>query len=414
MLTMSSMDSQYLDPAITTFAMNHPSSSSAIFNRNEGHNFADFLSHVETIDAFALTANEWAGFNGAPTAQNIGGVGPSPHEFKYVPGRGHGHIQPTHTHTHTNNPSPSNQLEHATRSLMSLTLPVTVEHPGYQHQHTPTPTSLTFSSPPTPIVPAYPAVATARAWRPYESSSTTQTQIDPSLIGQGEPPTSLRPTSTSSSADVTNSSTNGTITDNAIAATSGRSSTRKRPAPTPLAGSTHPNKRPRSQSHSQPSPPTSGNGNSNSNSKPPLLTPAQKKANHIASEQKRRAKIRRGYDALCEVVPSLKAAIAAEQEAATSGSGGWSSATTPGIDGKKGRKTRSGKAAAEEVPTKDGSRAGPKSESVVLSQSAYAFSRILFVIADMLTYLFILLYLLRQQSSTLRTFWHVKMSYSRD
>jgi hypothetical protein len=363
MLTMSSMDPQYLDPAITTtFAMN-PSSSSAIFNRNEGHNFADFLSHVETIDAFALTANEWAGFNGASTAQNIGGVGPSPHEFKYVPGRGHN--QPTHT----SNPSPGSQLEHATRSLMSLTLPVTVEHPGYQN----TPTSLTFSSSPTPIVPAYPAVATARAWRPYESSSTTQ--IDPSLIDHGEPSTSLKPTSTSSSTAVTKPSTNGTITDNVTGATSGRSSTRKRPAPTPLAGSTHPNKRPRSQSHSQPSPPVSANGNSNPSSKPPLLTPAQKKANHIASEQKRRAKIRRGYDALCEVVPSLKAAIAAEQEAATSGSGGWNTATASGTDGKKGRKTRSGKAAEEVLtPTKDGSRAGPKSESVVLSQSAYAFS----------------------------------------
>jgi hypothetical protein len=115
----------------------------------------------------------------------------------------------------------------------------------------------------------------------------------------------------------------------------------------------------------------SGNGNNNSSSKPPLLTPAQKKANHIASEQKRRAKIRRGYDALCEVVPSLKAAITAEQEAAASGSGGWNNATGSGTD-KKGRKTRSGKAVEEILtPAKDGSRAGPKSESVVLSQSAY-------------------------------------------
>ena len=366
MLTMSSLDPQYLDPAIATPAMNHPSSSSTIFNRNEGHSFADFLSHVEAIDAFALTANEWASFNGAPTAQNIGGVGPTPDEFKYTTGRGHNQHMQLNVQRHANNPSPSSQLEHATRSLMSLTLPVAAEHAGYQH----TPTSLTFSSPATPIVPAYPAVATARAWRPYESSSTAQ--IDPSLIGQGEPSTSLRSTSTSSSA-VTKALANGTTSS---ATTNGGSSSRKRPAPTPLAGTAHPNKRPRSQSQSQPSPPTSGNGNSNSSSKPPLLTPAQKKANHIASEQKRRAKIRRGYDALCEVVPSLKAAIAAEQEAVASGSGGWNSAPGSGTDGKRGRKTRSGKA-AEEVPAsaKDGSRAGPKSESVVLSQSAYAFSR---------------------------------------
>jgi len=367
MLTMSSLDSQFLDPAISvsavSAAMNH-SSSSAIFNRNEGHNFADFLSHVETIDAFALTANEWAGFNGAPIAQNIGGVGPTPEEFKYATARGHNQQPQLNVQRHANNPSAGNELEHATRSLMSLTLPVTLEHTAYQH----TPTSLTFSSPATPIVPvpAYPAVATARAWRPYESSPTTQ--IDPSLIGQGEPSTSLRSTSASSSSAMTKFM----ITNNATTTTTSLS--RKRPAPTPLAGSAHPNKRPRSQSQAQPSPPTSGNANTTtSGSKPPLLTPAQKKANHIASEQKRRAKIRRGYDALCEVVPSLKAAITAEQEAAASGSGGWNNATGSGPDGKKGRKTRSAKAPEEvPAPAKDATRAGPKSESVVLSQSAYA------------------------------------------
>jgi len=117
-------------------------------------------------------------------------------------------------------------------------------------------------------------------------------------------------------------------------------------------------------------PPRNGNGNSTTGTKPPLLTPAQKKANHIASEQKRRAKIRRGYDALCEVVPSLRAAITAEQEAATSNSGAWNNASGSGTEGKKGKKTRSGKAAEEaSTAAKDGSRAGPKSESIVLSQT---------------------------------------------
>jgi hypothetical protein len=343
---------------MTTSGINH-SSSPAIFNRNEGHNFADFLSHVETIDAFALTPNEWAGFNGATTAQNIGGVGPD--EFKYATGRGHNQHTQRNVQRHANTPrvGVGSELEHATRTLMSLTLPVTVEQGGHQQ----TPTSLTFSSPATPIIPAYPAVANARAWRPYESSSTTQIDIDPSLIDQGRSSNSLKSISLSSShpVPVTKSPTNGT----------NGSSTRKRPAPTPLTGSAHPNKRPRSQSQSQPSPPT--NGNSTTSSKPPLLTPAQKKANHIASEQKRRAKIRRGYDALCDVVPSLKAAITVEQEAAASGSGGWNHATG---EAKRGRKTRSGKGVADEVPPpmKDGSRAGPKSESIVLSQSAYAFS----------------------------------------
>ncbi|CAO3649381.1 unnamed protein product [Cunninghamella echinulata] len=41
--------------------------------------------------------------------------------------------------------------------------------------------------------------------------------------------------------------------------------------------------------------------------KPPheLLTEAQKKANHIASEQKRRANIRIGFDQLVDIVPTL-------------------------------------------------------------------------------------------------------------
>ncbi|ORY91169.1 hypothetical protein BCR43DRAFT_498621 [Syncephalastrum racemosum] len=41
--------------------------------------------------------------------------------------------------------------------------------------------------------------------------------------------------------------------------------------------------------------------------KPPheLLTEAEKKANHIASEQKRRQNIRLGFDQLIEIVPSL-------------------------------------------------------------------------------------------------------------
>jgi hypothetical protein len=36
-----------------------------------------------------------------------------------------------------------------------------------------------------------------------------------------------------------------------------------------------------------------------------LLTEAEKKANHIASEQKRRHNIRMGFDCLIDVVPTL-------------------------------------------------------------------------------------------------------------
>ena len=48
-----------------------------------------------------------------------------------------------------------------------------------------------------------------------------------------------------------------------------------------------------------------------------MLSPSQKRANHIQSEQKRRANIRKGYEALCEAVPALREAIKLEEEAGT-------------------------------------------------------------------------------------------------
>ncbi|KAJ4421883.1 hypothetical protein N0V82_003483 [Gnomoniopsis sp. IMI 355080] len=38
----------------------------------------------------------------------------------------------------------------------------------------------------------------------------------------------------------------------------------------------------------------------------PRLTDAQKRQNHITSEQKRREAIRRGFDKICEVLPGLE------------------------------------------------------------------------------------------------------------
>lgn len=91
--------------------------------------------------------------------------------------------------------------------------------------------------------------------------------------------------------------------------------------------------------------------------KPALLTPAEKRANHIQSEQKRRANIRRGYDALCAAVPALREAIA--QEEANGGADAESSV--------KGRKRRK----KGEDAALDG-RAGPKSENVVLQKSTWS------------------------------------------
>lgn len=87
-----------------------------------------------------------------------------------------------------------------------------------------------------------------------------------------------------------------------------------------------------------------------------LLSPSQKKANHIQSEQKRRANIRRGYDALCETVPALREACQEEDEQQL-------------VDGKsKSRRRGKGKTKNDDGERIDG-RAGPRSENVVLSKS---------------------------------------------
>lgn len=98
--------------------------------------------------------------------------------------------------------------------------------------------------------------------------------------------------------------------------------------------------------------------------KPTLLSPSQKKANHIQSEQKRRANIRRGYEALCETVPALREAIREEEEQERMSNGG--SGTRKKTRTKKGAKDGD----EREKDRLDG-RAGPRSENVVLSKSGY-------------------------------------------
>ncbi|KAG9014078.1 hypothetical protein FRB94_000276 [Tulasnella sp. JGI-2019a] len=88
-------------------------------------------------------------------------------------------------------------------------------------------------------------------------------------------------------------------------------------------------------------------------SKPPqLLSNSQKKLNHIHSEQKRRANIRRGYDSLCDVVPALRDAIIAEDKECE----------------RTGRKRGRGRLLGDDGEKLDG-RAGPRSESVVLQKT---------------------------------------------
>jgi hypothetical protein len=116
--------------------------------------------------------------------------------------------------------------------------------------------------------------------------------------------------------------------------------------------------------------------------KPTLLSPSQKKANHIQSEQKRRANIRRGYEALCETVPALREAIREEEEQERMSNGGSGTRKKPRT--KKGAKDGD----EREKDRLDG-RAGPRSENVVLSKSEYLISHGFFVPFEPLSVFFL-------------------------
>ncbi|GAA5860322.1 hypothetical protein JCM1840_002862 [Sporobolomyces johnsonii] len=104
--------------------------------------------------------------------------------------------------------------------------------------------------------------------------------------------------------------------------------------------------------------------------KPALLTAEQKKANHIASEQKRRAAIRAGYDGLCEVVPALKAAVSEfEERVRKAGAGGAGKGSRKGKEAGSTSKTGALMGGIEVGGEKIDGRAGPKSEAVVLSKT---------------------------------------------
>ena len=131
-----------------------------------------------------------------------------------------------------------------------------------------------------------------------------------------------------------------------------------RPLPSKRSHSEESSSSSTSHKRQRPSPSRSGGSTSSqtlTGSKPALLTPSQKKANHIQSEQKRRANIRRGYEALCDTIPALREAIRAEEEASS----------TVGPGGKK-RRTRG--RVSEDGEKIDG-RAGPRSENIVLAKS---------------------------------------------
>ncbi|KAI0749448.1 hypothetical protein C8Q80DRAFT_1269330 [Daedaleopsis nitida] len=192
---------------------------------------------------------------------------------------------------------------------------------------------------------------------PTASSSFTLPPISTTGISNGRPlPTTLQTTTDSSTAKRVRRSSSSTPFSSTSAA--------------PDAEPPKPRRSASGASKGNPAAPpsTSTGGAGSSNNKGTLLSPSQKRANHIQSEQKRRANIRRGYEALCDAVPALREAIRAEEE-------GERAKDAEGYDDPSGKgKVRAGpekgkkKKGRAEADKPDG-RAGPRSENVVLQKT---------------------------------------------
>ena len=118
-----------------------------------------------------------------------------------------------------------------------------------------------------------------------------------------------------------------------------------------------------SQSPTSPSSRQEAHDGTSSSSRSQLLSASQKRANHIQSEQKRRANIRRGYEALCETIPALREAIRKEEEEAAA-----MSASAGGGPSRNSLRKKKVKNAHDDCEKIDG-RAGPRSENIVLQKS---------------------------------------------
>ncbi|KAG8905797.1 hypothetical protein FRB99_008222 [Tulasnella sp. 403] len=169
-----------------------------------------------------------------------------------------------------------------------------------------------------------------------ELGSNKRQRVSPASASGGTASSSTNIVSLGSES-TTISPTSQQVSRTSASASSSRNPTKEATTPPPVSAST-------SSSSTVPTPPAT--------SRPPLLSASQKKLNHIHSEQKRRANIRRGYDALCEVVPALRDAIRAEEAACAS----------------TGKKRGRGRLLGEDGEKLDG-RAGPRSESVVLQKT---------------------------------------------
>ncbi|KAF9450064.1 hypothetical protein P691DRAFT_811205 [Macrolepiota fuliginosa MF-IS2] len=330
----------------------------ALFTPAEANAFQNFLSAMDYQD---LTASEWALFTGNGNAPSNDDLLASPQTSEALTkatkdlmaldtGRWDTHLQQEYTYTH-NQPAQHSPYASAfshrhtpygrretfpflTNKSQSqqptLTLPT--QHADFQtHIASPIPTSATT----TPATPQSPFSFSDLPSRPSPHRQDTQVHL-------GQPLLRHRP----SSPGTKRSSPSGV---------SGAPQSAKRPRTSPPATSTSGSTSSNSASHL---------GSAAASAKQNLLSPSQKKANHIQSEQKRRANIRRGYEALCETVPALREAIKEEEEAEAR------LTISLGSSGKSSRSKRKKKDAdAEKEKEKIDGRAGPRSENVVLSKT---------------------------------------------
>ncbi|KZV73112.1 hypothetical protein PENSPDRAFT_683153 [Peniophora sp. CONT] len=291
-----------------------------LLTASENHAIKSFLSNINydgTLVDSLVASNEWA---------NLGEDGiPVPH----AQGR--------------------EALAKATKDLMSLS---SLQHnisPELDLDH-PRPPQHLFQPPPQ-SAPQHALVSSFHTWEQalrgsYPRAQSTSSQ---SLLGDVSPTSSASPLTMPAA-----SSSTSTLKRAAESAAPNSPATAKRPR-TSSTRSSNNNGAGSSRNDG------AGSGGSGGGPKPALLTPSQKKANHIQSEQKRRANIRRGYEALCGTIPALVEAIAVE-DAATAAAKEAGTVQT----GKKSRR-RKGKDREEE--DKADGRAGPRSENVVLGKT---------------------------------------------
>ncbi|KAL0579306.1 hypothetical protein V5O48_002704 [Marasmius crinis-equi] len=311
-----------------------------------------------TKDLMSLDSSPWGGSPSSSTSMN-----------NYQQSHG-----PFHYNSQTNH---SPQYDYKT-SRNNSDGPIYLQQPQLHHRHGPSsPTNVTFpflskQSPP------HPPLLSQSHSDPSNSLPTTHGQSIAPIHTMGSHQRARNnsehqfdaigsPVGASSSSSFSFSTSNngaGAGATSSSAASSPSNSESLRAAASPESSNSS-NKRPYESSYpptnKRPRPsPTNGAGLA---AKSTLLSPSQKKANHIQSEQKRRANIRRGYEALCETVPALREAIRQEEEAQQANAAN-------GAKGPAKPKRGRGKGKVDEgTGEKIDGRAGPRSENIVLGKT---------------------------------------------